>query len=116
MNVIPTRSVLILNTNTFRFPQHMRFAEDYYLWLTIVFNDFKFAYLPIPLAHSYKKNFGDSGLTQNTLSMHLGSIKCFHDLYINNHINYSTYIFFLYIEKIKYLKRILIIYIDKLLT
>lgn len=107
-NVIPTRSVMMRNQTDFRFPAAMRYAEDYWLWLNMVTRGVSMAKINLPLAISYKREYGESGLSSNLKAMHAGVLACFVELRRQNLIGSTMFLAAHVWEKIKYLKRTLL--------
>ena len=73
-NRMLTRSVMLLRTLPFRFPEDKRFSEDYYLWLEMVLNGVNAWYLDSPLAASYKSAYGEGGLSRDLTAMERGEL------------------------------------------
>ncbi len=107
INYIPTRSVMVVNRPEYRFPPTMRYAEDYYLWLNMAVRGIRMAKIKAPLAFSYKREYGEDGLSGNLHAMHEGVLKGFCDLrrsgLIGPFLHFAGYVF----ECIKYARRIL---------
>lgn len=105
-NSIPTRSVMLVNQTGFRFPPAMRYAEDYWLWLNMVMRGERLAKLIMPLVFSYKREYGEGGLSGNLRAMHEGVLFCFESLRREHLIGRPAFWAAHILEKIKYLKRI----------
>lgn len=89
-NPFSTRSVMLKRDLPFRFPEHMRRAEDYCLWLSIVFAGHS-AYLLSPvLAYSFKPAFGAGGLTRDLWLMERGELAAYAMLRRAGHIDPVT--------------------------
>jgi glycosyltransferase involved in cell wall biosynthesis len=101
---------VVLKTKTFfecgGFNQQMRFSEDYYLWLTVMYNG-KGYLLPYTGAGNIenKRPFGDKGLSSNLKQMHRGVINAYSELLASNKLSKSRYLTISLFEKIKYLRR-----------
>lgn len=108
-NSIYTRTVMILNSSEFRFSPVMRYAEDYWLWLNIAMRGFRIGKINLILAFSFKPDFLGGGLSSNLIAMHLGVLMCFKDLLGQQLIGPLTYILVTFLEKLKYLKRRIIL-------
>ena len=105
-NGIPTRSVMLINRPDFRFPPTMRYAEDYWLWLNMAMRGARMAKIMEPLAFSYKREYGEGGLSCNLGAMHAGVLNCYVDLRRQRFISPLTFGVVSIWEKIKYLKRV----------
>lgn len=73
-NRFPARSVMLKRGVPFRFEPKKRFSEDYLLWLFIVLSGTQAAFIEMPLAFSYKSDFGESGLTKSLWQMEKGEL------------------------------------------
>lgn len=104
-NAIPTRTVMIQASVADRFFRGMRYAEDYHLWLRIVFSNMRAYRLRLPMAFSFKHEFGAGGLSQNMRAMHQGEITAFKSLLAASHIGYSAFIIASLFARIKYWHR-----------
>jgi len=115
-NAIPTRSVMLRRQLADRFPQGFRYAEDYYLWLQILFKGGRAAKIDIPLAFSYKDDFEGAGLSANLKQTHLGILRSHRMLLRQGSI--SKVLFFMagLSELVKYRKRVLFVFIKMTLT
>ncbi|WP_193311398.1 glycosyltransferase family 2 protein [Georgenia satyanarayanai] len=68
-NRFATSSVMVRREVGLRFNAERRYAEDYELWLRLHLNGMRLGRLPTPLSVSYKRPFGDSGLSANLAAM-----------------------------------------------
>jgi len=114
-NSIPTRSVMLVNTPKFRFPPAMSYAEDYWLWLEMKTNGVRIACLLAPLAITYKREYGDRGLSANLSRMHDGVNQCYYNLLNKKKISYIEYCAIRLFEKMKYFRRIISVSSRKIL-
>jgi len=105
-NTIGTRTVMIKRDITERFPSDMRHAEDFFLWLRILSTGACVYRLSSPLAFAYKADFGESGLSSNTVLMHRGVLKCFSDLSNRRIISHNYFLAAVFFEYVKYLARL----------
>jgi len=106
-NMIPTRSVMVVNHPEFRFHSTMRYAEDYRLWLEIISAGVRISRLKLTLAFTYKSEYGEGGLSANLRKMHEGVLLCYSELLRDNKINSFEFVFVYMLEKLKHIKRIL---------
>lgn len=107
-NQIVTRSVVVRRSIRHRFRPGMRYAEDYHLWLRILFDQEAVGRLRAPLAYSYKRGYGAGGLSANLPEMHCGALICFRGLREDRLISHGQYVAAVLYENIKYWRRILI--------
>lgn len=111
-NSIPTRSVMLKTSVIERFSDGMRYAEDYHLWVRIVFSSQQAYRLRLPMAFSFKDDFGDGGLSRNLLAMQQGEKMVYKNLLSAGHIGYPLYITASIFSRIKYWRRMLITFIS----
>ena len=110
-NYFPTRTVLLKREIPFRFLSGKRYAEDYLLWLMIVLNHYPAYFLNLPMAYTYKEDFGESGLNGHLLKSHLGVIDTFKRLLNLKLIGLLTYILVSIFAYIKFSRRLIIAFI-----
>jgi glycosyltransferase involved in cell wall biosynthesis len=104
-NSIPTRSVMIRRNVGHRFPPGVRYAEDYFLWLQVLYGGGRAAKLPWPLAYSYKEEFGERGLSASLERMHRGVLHCFDQLRRQGRISTPLFAAATLFERIKQIRR-----------
>lgn len=107
VNSLPTRSVMIKRSITERFPKKYQ-AEDYLLWLNIAFNNKKIYLLKIVLAFSYKRNFGESGLSENLKDSFRNILDVYQQLKQERKISLMIYWFLVNLAYLKHLRRSLL--------
>lgn len=105
-NRFPTRSVMLKRELPYRFVPGKRFAEDYLLWLTVVLKGHTATLLELPLAYSYKSNFGEGGLTRALWKMEKGELDTYTRIYRDELISLPTYLASLVHSFAKYLRRL----------
>lgn len=115
-NSIPTRSVMLLNRADFRFPPTMRYAEDYWLWLDMKTSGVRIGYLAAPLAFTYKREYGEGGLSENLGAMHTGVLLCYRELRKKRRVGALELLVMTTLEQIKHIKRLLTVGIFKART
>ena len=79
-NQLLTRSVMLKRSLPFRFPEDKRYSEDYHLWLEMVLNGISAWYLDISLAASFKRSYGEGGLSRNLAAMEKGELDTYNQL------------------------------------
>ena len=105
---IATRTVVLRRDVSQRFPRGVRHAEDYQLWLRVLLGGGKSKRLCLPLAYSYKANFGAGGLSQDLSMMHKGVISCFGELLEDRVISRVIYLLAVSFETLKYWRRLVV--------
>ena len=104
---VPT--VMIKKKIPYRFNAKMRYAEDYLLWLQIVFSGKEACKIFLSLAATFKPNYGASGLSANMIEMEKGIHQAYKNLYREHLISKITLIFFIFFSSLKFLRRLLIL-------
>ena len=105
-NRVATRSVMLRTGIVQRFPLGLRYAEDYHLWLQILASGQRAASLMLPLAASYKDDFGAGGLSGNLAAMHVGVQQCFSMLHQDGLLNTTQFRLARSVEMLKYWRRL----------
>lgn len=88
-NMLPTRSVIIRASVPNRFFPGKRYSEDYLLWLSILADRHKAFLLELPLAYSFKPDFGAAGLSSHLWRMHCEVLDTYRRLQQAGHISGS---------------------------
>ena len=70
VSLLPTRSVMIRTSLANRFVPGKRYSEDYLLWLSILAEGHQAFLIDLPLAYSFKADFGEAGLSSHLWRMH----------------------------------------------
>lgn len=104
-NRFPTRSVMLKREIPHRFIPDKRYAEDYMLWLTIVFGGQPAWFLNKPIAYSFKDEFGDGGLTGNLWKTQQGVIDTYQRLFIAGFISFLALILISSFSFLKFFRR-----------
>jgi len=90
---------------SFRFLPEKRYAEDYLLWLSIVLNSRPAHVLNMPMAYTYKQEFGEGGLTGDLWKTQKGVIDTFQRIYNAGLISRLVFIFISSFSYLKYSRR-----------
>ena len=104
-NHFPTRTVMIKRDIAYRFLPGKRYAEDYLLWLTIVFNEHAAWVLNIPLAYAFKEEFGAGGLTGHLWKAHRGVWDTYQRLHTTGSISRALFILVSVYALLKFFRR-----------
>ncbi len=109
-NSLPMRSVMLRREKILqRFCPDKRRAEDYLLWLTVIFSGHEVFRIELPLSYSYKSDFGESGLTADLWKMEKGVLDTYQRIYADGHISGALYLFVQCFSLAKYLRRLLVL-------
>lgn len=105
-NRFPARSVMLRREIAYRFEPDKRYAEDYLLWLKIVLNGNSAWMLDLPLAYSYKADFGSAGLSRDLWKMECGVRDAYKRVYLDRLITRVHYEIILVFSFLKYMRRL----------
>jgi glycosyltransferase involved in cell wall biosynthesis len=109
-NSLPMRSVMLRRETILqRFSPDKRRAEDYLLWLTVIFSGHQVFRIELPLSYSYKSDFGVSGLTADLWKMEKGELDTYKRIHADGHISGALYLFVQGFSLAKYMRRLLMI-------
>lgn len=108
-NRLPTRSVMLKRDLPFRFQDGKRASEDYLLWLTIVLAGHVATRIELPLAFSYKADYGAGGLTADLWKMQKGNYDTYVRVCRNGLVSPLEAIFWLTWSMAKFVRRWLIV-------
>jgi glycosyltransferase involved in cell wall biosynthesis len=108
-NKFSTRTVMLKSDVSYRFSEKKRYAEDYLLWLTIVLNNYSAVILDIPLAYTYKNEFGDGGLTRYLWRMEKGVQETYWTIYSNKLIPFLVLVAASFFSILKFIRRVILV-------
>lgn len=108
-NRFPARSVMLQRDSAYRFDPAKRYAEDYLLWLQIVLHGGAAVLIEVPLAYSYKADFGDQGLSGNAWKMEQGELDTYARIYREKLISLAAYLACAASSLLKYLRRLVLL-------
>lgn len=104
-NYFFTRSVMIKREIPYRFPAAKRYAEDYWLWLTLIYSGYEAWVMNTPLAYSFKEEFGEGGLTGNLWKTQQGVLDVYRRLRQTGHISNILFIVVSAYSLLKFVRR-----------
>lgn len=106
-NRFPTRSVMLKREITERFEPGKRRAEDFLLWLNIFLSGKKAFRIELPLAYSYKSDYGATGLSGQLWEMEKGELHTYWKIFQIKQISSFELVFSMTISLLKYFKRVM---------
>ena len=86
-NYFSTPTIMLRADIKYRFPENIRMAEDYSLWLDLAYNLGEIPKLNQRLAKCDKNFYGDGGLSGNMISMESAELSVLYDQYKYGRIN-----------------------------
>lgn len=114
-NCFPTSSVMLKNKIPFRFTAGKRCAEDFYLWQQVAFSGLSIIRIEAPLVHYYKAQYGEGGLSAQLWKMEMGELSNFVALYQTRSINWLLFFAATCFSIAKYVKRLVVTWIRRLI-
>jgi len=109
-NPFATPTVMLKRDLPFRFKEGKRYAEDYLLWLQIILAGTPTAYLNQPLTATFKKDYGEHGLSANLWQMEKGELDVYAHIYREGKIGKLQFLMLLIFSLTKYWRRIFLTY------
>ena len=108
-NQFSTPTVMMRSNSKFRFDEKQRYAEDYLLWLTVLFSSLSTVFLiEENLAYMYKAAYGESGISNDLWAMEKGELSAYKKIYDMEYIKRYEYWLLSCYSFIKFLRRIVI--------
>lgn len=87
VSLLPTRSMMIRADVVNRFVPGKRYSEDYFLWLSLLAEKHRAFLLGLPLAYSFKADFGEAGLSSHLWRMHCEVLDTYRRLQRAGHLS-----------------------------
>ena len=112
-NQILTRTVMVRSSMRQRFPAGIRYAEDYRLWLTMLFEGAPAVIILYPFAYSFRPTLGQEGLSSHWREMHRGVLGCYRALYLDGVISLGLWFSAAALEHVKLVVRLIIASVKK---
>ncbi|MBX8465027.1 glycosyltransferase family A protein [Deinococcus sp. RIT780] len=109
-NPFSTPTVMAVREDFTKFPEDIRFGEDYFCWIAN-YSPGDFIFIKSTLAGGFKASYGASGLSQDISVMSQGVKTAFLLLLKRGHISKYEYFTALAIETMKYLNRKTVIFL-----
>lgn len=103
-----TRSVMVKREIPMRFDSKMRYSEDYLLWLQIINSGLKAEVINIPLAYSYKSDYGKGGLSGQLWNMEKGELTSLRRTFKDYDVNILLQLTCTSFSFAKYIRRVII--------
>jgi len=107
-NPLPTRSVVLRAEVRQRFVAEKRYSEDYLLWVSIQAAGHRIFLLQAPLACSFKRDFGEAGLSADLWKMHREVLDSYRRLHADRCIGGATRALLGIMAWIKFCRRLLL--------
>jgi len=105
-NTLPTRTVMLRREINFRFDPNKRYAEDYWLWLSIVLSGLRAYVLDVSLGFTHKSEFGSHGLSADLWKMWLGEVDTYQRLRRAELISFPISYIYIFFSLLKFIVRL----------
>lgn len=102
---IITSSVILQNVPDYRFPEDMRYCEDFKLWCQILADQRKFVLLDVPLSGIVGGHDAAPGLSAAVLKMEKGKLSVFRGLYRDGRISWLQFVTAIAFSNLKFVIR-----------
>ena len=102
---IITSSVILRNVPDYRFPEDMRYCEDFKLWCQILSDRQKFVLLNVPLSGIVGGHDAAPGLSAAVLKMEKGKLSVFRGLYRDGRISWFQFVTAIAFSNLKFVIR-----------
>jgi glycosyltransferase involved in cell wall biosynthesis len=106
-NTLPTRTVMLRREINFRFDPNKRYAEDYWLWLSIVLSGLRAYVLDVSLGFTHKSEFGSRGLSADLWKMWLGEVDTYQRARRAGFISFTISYIYIFFSLLKFIVRLL---------
>ncbi|SPP65629.1 glycosyltransferase family 2 protein [Nitrospira lenta] len=108
VSLLPTRSVMIHRGVPNRFVPGKRYSEDYLLWLSILAEGSRAFLLGLPLAYSFKADFGAAGLSSHLWRMHCEVLDTYRRLHRAGYLSGSLRVVLTFYALLKFCRRVVL--------
>lgn len=108
VSLLPTRSVMIRRGVPNRFVPGKRYSEDYLLWLSILAEGSRAFLLSLPLAYSFKADFGAAGLSSHLWRMHCEVLDTYRRLHRAGYLSGSLRVVLAFYALLKFCRRVVL--------
>lgn len=108
VSMLPTRSVMIRASVPNRFVSEKRYSEDYLLWLSILAEGYQAFLLDLPLAYSFKADFGEAGLSAHLWRMHCEVLDTYRRIQRAGHISRTLHMVLVLSALLKLFRRVVL--------
>ncbi|WP_157950480.1 glycosyltransferase family 2 protein [Pannonibacter carbonis] len=102
---IITSSVILRNSPDYRFPEDMRYCEDFKLWCQILSDEQTFMLLEVPLSGIVGGHEATPGLSAAVVKMEKGKLSVFRGLYRDGRISWLQFVTAIAFSNLKFVIR-----------
>jgi teichuronic acid biosynthesis glycosyltransferase TuaG len=104
-NVFLTPAVMLARDVPHRFEESQRRCEDFFLWLRLLSDGQKAAFLDVPLVCLYKPEFGAAGMSADLFAMERAELAMYSDLHRQKRLPPGSYPPLVVLSLAKFLRR-----------
>lgn len=105
-NPFATRTVMLKRDLPLRFKEGKRYAEDYLLWMQIILSDIPAAFINLPLAVTFKEDYGTNGLSAHLWKMEVGELGTYCQLHNEGRLRLPLLLVLCFVSTAKYMRRV----------
>lgn len=107
-SLLPTRSVMIRACVPNRFVPGKRYSEDYLLWLSLLAEGYSAFAIDLPLAYSFKAEFGEAGLSSHLWRMHCEVLDTYRRLRRAGHLGRALHVVLVLYALLRFGRRVVL--------
>jgi len=107
-SLLPTRSVMIRACVPNRFVPGKRYSEDYLLWLSLLAEGCPAFVIDLPLAYSFKAEFGEAGLSSHLWRMHCEVLDTYRRLRRAGHLGRALHVVLVLYALLRFGRRVVL--------
>lgn len=107
-NAFSCRSIMLRRELDIMFEPHKRYMEDHGWLLQLVYSGYKVFRLDLPMAYTYKADYGASGLSSSLWRMEQGELDNYARLRRQGHISRPLFLLLAVYSLLKFVKRLLV--------
>ena len=115
-NVFSTRSIMCRSDLPIFFDNEKRYVEDYWWLMKVAYSGYSIAKLSVPMAFTYKPDYGESGLSSKLWAMEKDELDNYWRLVDAGWVGRPIVVMLSFYSILKYLKRVIVSELRRFVT
>lgn len=115
-NVFSTRSIMCRSDLPIFFDNEKRYVEDYWWLMKVAYSGYSIAKLSVPMAFTYKQDYGESGLSSKLWAMEKDELDNYWRLVDAGWVARPIVVMLSFYSILKYLKRVIVSELRRFVT
>lgn len=115
-NVFSTRSIMCRSDLPIFFDNEKRYVEDYWWLMKVAYSGYSIAKLSVPMAFTYKQDYGESGLSSKLWAMEKDELDNYWRLLDAGWVARPIVVMLSFYSILKYLKRVIVSELRRFVT